>query len=133
MGFSNADEVEKYLGGVFLEAFDDPDIGPKLRATGIALTTIYSDPDITMLINFGEGRVERVVEAPAGCAQMSMSADTGNAYWQGKVNLPFAMAKGKVKVTGDIASLLKLAPLSKKLIPAYVERLTVDGRADLLV
>lgn len=133
MGFVNAEEVEKYLGGVFMEAFADPEIGPKLRATGIALTTVYTDPDVTMVINFGEGRVDRVAEAPADYAQMSMSADTGNAYWQGKVNLPFAMAKGKVKVSGDIASLLKLAPLSKKLIPAYVERLTVDGRADLLV
>ena len=63
---------------------------------------------------------------------MKMSADTGNAYWQGKVNLPLAMAKKKIKVDGNVASLLKLAPLGKKLYPPYIERLKADGRDDLL-
>ena len=44
-----------------------------------------------------------------------MTADVGNAYWQGKVNLPMAMAKRKIKVDGNVASLLKLAPLGKRL------------------
>jgi hypothetical protein len=64
---------------------------------------------------------------------MSMTADTGNGYWQGKVNLPLAMAKKKIKVDGNVASLLKLAPLGKKLYPGYVQRLKDDGRDDLLV
>lgn len=133
MGFANADEVVKYLGGIFEEAFRDPELGPKLRGTGIRLRTTYSDPDVTLLVDMAAGVVAVVEETDDGGAEMKMSADTGNAYWQGKVNLPLAMAKGKVKVTGDIASLLKLAPLSKKLVPAYVERLNADGRADLLV
>ena len=62
-----------------------------------------------------------------------MTADMGNAYWQGKVNLPLAMAKSKIKVQGNVASLLKLAPLGKKLYPAYIESLKADGREDLLV
>lgn len=133
MGFANADEVEKYLGGIFQEAFQDDDLGPKLRATGAALTTVYNDPEVTLLVDFGNAKVTRL-DGPGGAgAEMRMSADTGNAYWQGKVNLPLAMAKGKVKVSGDIASLLKLAPLTKKLMPAYVDRLKSDGRDDLLV
>jgi hypothetical protein len=64
---------------------------------------------------------------------MVMTADTGNGYWQGKVNLPLAMAKKKIKVEGNVASLLKLAPLGKKLYPRYIERLKNDGRDDLLV
>ncbi|TQR81330.1 sterol carrier protein, partial [Mycobacterium hodleri] len=55
------------------------------------------------------------------------------AYWQGKVNLPMAMAKRKIKVDGNVASLLKLAPLGKKLYGEYVQRLTDDGRDDLIV
>jgi len=62
-----------------------------------------------------------------------MTADTGNGYWQGKVNLPLAMAKKKIKVEGNVGSLLKLAPLGKKLYPGYIERLKNDGRDDLLV
>jgi hypothetical protein len=64
---------------------------------------------------------------------MAMTADTGNAYWQGKVNLPLAMAKKKIRVEGNVASLLKLAPLGKKLFPGYIQRLKDDGRDDLIV
>lgn len=132
MGFENADEVQKYLGGIFEEALRDENLGPKLRATGLSLKTIYTEPEVALLIDLGNGEVSRADGATKASAEMRMSADTGNAYWQGKLNLPLSMAKGKVKVSGDIASLLKLAPLSKKLIPAYVERLNADGRSDLL-
>ncbi|OBC05147.1 sterol carrier protein [Gordonia sp. 852002-50816_SCH5313054-c] len=133
MAFANADEVEKYLGGIFQDAFADPELGPKLRATGAKLQTTYSDPEVSLIVDLGNATVSRADGASVDAAEMKMSADTGNAYWQGKVNLPLAMAKGKVKVSGDITSLLKLAPLTKRLIPAYVDRLKADGREDLLV
>jgi putative sterol carrier protein len=75
----------------------------------------------------------RLADGAPATATMSMTADTGNAYWQGKVNLPLAMAKKKIKVEGNVASLLKLAPLAKKLYPSYIERLKSDGRDDLIV
>lgn len=133
MGFKDAGEVRKYLGGVFETAFADPEIGPKLRATGIVLKTVYTEPDAVVLIDATQGTVSEGSAADEASAQMTMTADTGNAYWQGKVNLPLAMAKSRIKVDGNVASLLKLAPLGKKLYPAYVETLKADGREDLLV
>lgn len=133
MAFNNSDEVVTYLGGIFEAAFKDPELSEKLQSTGIRLQTTYTQPDVSLLIDLAKGEVSRVDGRIDDAAEMTMSAETGNAYWQGKVNLPLAMARGKVKVTGEIGSLLKLAPLSKKLIPAYVERLEADGRQDLLV
>lgn len=133
MTFTDATEVRKYLGGIFETAFADPEIGPKLRDTGIVLKTVYSDPDSVVIIDAVNGVVTEGSVDSDSTAEMSMSADTGNAYWQGKVNLPLAMAKSKIKVQGNVASLLKLAPLGKKLYPAYIETLKADGRDDLLV
>lgn len=133
MAFNNDEEVVTYLGGIFEEAFKDPELNEKLRATGIRLQTTYTEPDVSLLVDLVKGEVTKVDGKVDDVAEMTMSAETGNAYWQGKVNLPLAMARGKVKVTGEIGALLKLAPLSKKLIPAYVERLEADGRRDLLV
>lgn len=133
MGFNNEDEVVTYLGGIFAEAFKDPELNAKLRDTGIRLQTTYTEPDVSLLIDLVNGEVTRVDGKVEDAAEMTMSADTGNAYWQGKVNLPLAMARGKVKVTGEVGALLKLAPLSKKLIPAYIEHLEATGRQDLLV
>ncbi|NRQ48411.1 SCP2 sterol-binding domain-containing protein [Aeromicrobium stalagmiti] len=134
MAFADAAEVQKYLGGIFVTAFEDPEIGPKLQATGIVLKTVYSDPDTVLVVDTVNGTVTDLEGATEeATAEMTMSADTGNAYWQGKVNLPLAMAKSKIKVQGNVASLLKLAPLSKKFYPVYVERLQADGRDDLVV
>ncbi|WAL67718.1 SCP2 sterol-binding domain-containing protein [Amycolatopsis cynarae] len=133
MGFSSADEVRRYLGGVFETAFADPEIGPKLRDTGLVLRFAYSAPDTSIVIDCGQGAVLDADADPETNATMSMSAETGNAYWQGKVNLPLAMAKGKIRVEGNVASLLKLAPLSKRFFPVYVETLRADGRDDLVV
>ncbi|NMO01464.1 SCP2 sterol-binding domain-containing protein [Gordonia sp. TBRC 11910] len=132
MGFKDADEVRKYLGGIFESAFADPEIGDKLRNTGIVLKTVYTEPDAALVIDARKGTVTSSDGTEEVSAQMSMSADTGNAYWQGKVNLPLAMAKSRIKVDGNVASLLKLAPLGKKLYPAYIEALKADGRDDLL-
>ena len=114
-------------------AFADPEVGPKLRATGIVLKTVYSEPEAIVIIDTVNGEVRDGSPSDDSSAEMTMTADMGNAYWQGKVNLPLAMAKSKIKVQGNVASLLKLAPLGKKLYPAYIESLKADGREDLLV
>lgn len=132
MGFTDAAEVRRYLGGIFETAFDDPELGPRLKDTGIILKTVYTDPDAIVIIDTVEGVVSEGTPDSESTAEMSMSADTGNAYWQGRVNLPLAMAKGQITVSGNVAGLLKLAPLSKKLHPTYVETLKNDGRDDLL-
>ncbi|MCP3810968.1 SCP2 sterol-binding domain-containing protein [Mycobacteriaceae bacterium Msp059] len=133
MGFASSAEVTKYIGGIFEAAFDDPEIGPKLEATGLVVAFDFTDPEAVVLIDMANKTVQEGLEGGAQpMATMSMTADTGNAYWQGKVNLPLAMAKKKIKVDGNVASLLKLAPLGKKLYPPYIERLKTDGRDDLL-
>ena len=134
MGFQDSAEVTRYIGGIFLTAFDDPESGPKLEATGLVVAFDFTDPEAVVVIDMPNKSVRSGGEdGPPPSATMSMTADTGNAYWQGKVNLPLAMAKKKVKVDGNVASLLKLAPLGKKLYPSYIERLKQDGRDDLIV
>jgi len=133
MGFQNSAEVAKYIGGIFEAAFDDPEIGPKLVETGLVIAFDFTDPEAVVVIDMANKAVrEGLAGGTAPTATMSMTAETGNAYWQGKVNLPLAMAKKKIKVEGNVASLLKLAPLGKKLYPVYIDRLKADGRDDLI-
>lgn len=134
MGFTSSAEVTKYIGGIFESAFGDAEIGPKLVETGLVIAFEFTDPETTVVIDMPNRSIrEGLAGGAAPTATMAMTADTGNGYWQGKVNLPMAMAKRKIKVEGDMASLLKLAPLGKKLYPVYIERLKNDGRDDLLV
>lgn len=134
MAFKDSAEVTRYIGGIFETAFADPEIGPKLVDTGLVVAFDFTEPAAVVVIDMANKSVREGFEGgPAATATMSMTADTGNAYWQGKVNLPLAMAKKKIRVEGNVASLLKLAPLGKKLYPGYIDRLKSDGRDDLLV
>lgn len=134
MSFKSEDEVRRYIGGIFEAAFKDVEIGPQLAATGLVLEFAFTDPEATLVVDMARQQVElHEVAGQAPIATMRMTCETANAYWQGKVNLPFAMARGKIKVDGNVADLLKLAPLAKKLHPVYVENLRNDGREDLIV
>lgn len=133
MPFTNADEVVHYIGGIFETAFATEVIGDKLANTGIILLVKSTDPESQFTVDMANRKVFPGETGPEPSATMTMSADTQNAYWQGKVNLPFAMARGQVKVSGNVAQLLKLAPLGKSLFPVYVEQLKSDGRDDLVV
>ncbi|WP_229052644.1 SCP2 sterol-binding domain-containing protein [Aeromicrobium sp. Leaf350] len=133
MGFQDSTEVMTYIGGIFEKAYEDPTLADKLRAAGIVLKFDFKDPDVVIVIDMANGTVTEGVGDLDPDAEMTMSSDVGNAYWQGKVNLPLAMAKGKIKVGGNVAAMLKVAPLSKQLFGTYVERLKADGRDDLLV
>ena len=104
MGFTKSEEVTKYIGGIFEEAFKDPEIGPKLTGTGLVVAFDFTDPEAVVVIDMANKSVrEGVAGGDAPMATMFMTAETGNAYWQGKVNLPLAMAKKKIKVEGNVA------------------------------
>lgn len=133
MSFNSSEDVLTYLGGIWDLAFADPDIGPRLKATGIVLAFDYSDPDTLITLDTAEEVVVLGSTDAKPTATMTMTADVANRYWQGKVSLPLAMAKGQIKVGGNVAGLLKLAPLGKKLYPLYTGQLEADGRTDLLV
>jgi putative sterol carrier protein len=133
MGFNNSEQVAKCIGGIFEDAFVDPEIRPKLVDTGFIVAFEFSDPDANVVVDMPNKVVTDETGAASPSATLIMAADLGNEYWQGMVNLPMAMAKRKVKVDGNVASLLKLAPLGKKLYAGYIQRLKDDGREDLIV
>lgn len=131
-GFASEDELYRYTGGIFEKAFADPELSPKMKATGLVFQVRCTEPDSAITVDMVNQTVTKGADGDADAA-LIMSTETSNAYWQGKVNLPFAMARGKVKVEGNVAKLLALSPLGKKLFPVYVEMLKADGREDLIV
>lgn len=134
MSFVNEQEAYRYIGGIFETAFKDEEIGAKLVETGLVVRFRFTEPDAVVVIDMaGQQVYQGESESVEPSATMSMTGETANAYWQGKVNLPIAMAKGRISVDGNVADLLKLAPHGKKLYPVYIAQLKDDDRTDLLV
>src|SRR5262249_44168465 len=60
---------------------------------------------------------------------MTMTADVANRYFQGKENVPLALARGSIRVeTGDVAKVLDLLPIVAPFHRKWVATLKADGR-----
>lgn len=130
--FKNADDVYRYVGGIFEKGLADPEVGPKLSSSGVILQITYTDPDSVITVDMPAGEVVTGETDLTPNVELFMSADTGNRFWLGKVNLSLALAKGEVRAKGPISKVLKLVPAAKALFPGYEEMVRADGRDDLL-
>lgn len=118
--FNDADEVNKYVGGVFRKASEN-EVGPKLATADIDLQIYYTDPESKLLIKMHGDNIEVVDdgENEAADVKLYMPADIADKYWRGEYNLAVGLAKGHVKAKGPVNKILKLVPLTKPLFPMY--------------
>ena len=125
---------EQHLYSVLVTFFerlkDDPEIGPKISASGLIVQFKYSEPDATITINCptmdiipGETELEPTVT-------MSMKARTAHRFWLGKVPLMVALTKREIIAKGPIASVMKLLPIIKNSYAMYNEYLKEIGMED---
>lgn len=131
--FADEDEVYTYLGGIFRRGLDKEGLADKLAGSGVVLRIRYTDPDAVVTVDMPN----KVIETGSGSTavpnvELFMSADMGNKFWLGKVNLTMAMAKGTVRAKGPVAKLIKLIPQAKNLFPEYRLMLQAAHRQDLI-
>lgn len=132
--FSDEQEVYRYLGQLFLDLLDDPELAPKFRTANTIVQYRYRNPDsqITVkLIEAQEGQVDLGPTRLEPEVVMTMDADTAHRFWLGKVNVTVALARGQMKARGPVAKILKLVPLTKPVFPRYKAQLEAAGRSDL--
>ena len=135
--FKDEDEVYRYLGRIFQVSMEDPELGPKLRNVGSVLKLNQTDPQSTIVIDFGEGVVQLgaagtpQVTRPID-AELEMRADTAHRFWLGKVNVALAMARGHIKTKGKVSAVMKVVPITKPLFTTYENILRDAGRDDLV-
>ena len=120
--FTDADDVYRYLGGVFRVAADT-EVGPKLASADIDLQVYYSDPDAKVMIRMhGDNiEVEDGADNEDADVKLFMPADIGDRYWRGEYNLAVGLAKGQVRAKGPVNKILRLVPLTRPIFPMYRE------------
>jgi putative sterol carrier protein len=135
--FKDEAEVYQYLGRIFQVSMEDPELGEKLRKVGSVLKLNQSDPESTIVIDFGEGVVQLgedgvpKVTRPID-AELDMKADVAHRFWLGKVNVALAMAKGQIRNKGKVSAVMKVVPITKPLFATYEQILREAGRDDLV-
>jgi SCP-2 sterol transfer family len=126
--FESADEFRDVIDRVFAMMSTDPDMGPKLRDANTPQR--FEFPDVDMVVNIGsaaegaDGGHCLVWEWSDDCdwepeVRMTMDSEVANRYFQGKENIPMAIARRRIKTAGNIKKALALLPVTKPVFARY--------------
>ena len=131
MSFKSPAEFREVMDKVFALMSTDPDMGPKLRDAETPQR--FEFPDVDMVVNLtfadevSDGQhlrwewSDEIAWEPL--VQMKMDSDVANRYFQGEENIAIAIARRRVKASGDVKRALNLIPITKAVFPKYKELL----------
>ena len=124
--FESARELRECMDEVFAMMDRDPEMGPKLREADTPQRFEFTDFDVVVNIRAAregeEGNLhwewsDDVDWEPK--VQMAMSSEVANRYFQGKENVPMAVARRRIKAGGDLKAALALIPITKPVYDQY--------------
>jgi hypothetical protein len=131
--FRSEKEFRTVMDRVFSMMSEDPEMGPKLRDADVPQRFEFSDVDLVVNIRAArageDGNLhwewsDDVDWDPK--VRMSMASETANRYFQGKENVPVALARRRIKSGGDIKAALSLIPVTKPIYARYREFLEAE-------
>jgi hypothetical protein len=128
--FESAKELRQVIDKVFSMMDADSDMGPKLRDADTPQRFEFSDFDAVVNIRAAregeDGNLhwewsDDVDWKPK--VEMTMSSEVANRYFQGKENVAMAVARRRIKTSGDLKAALALIPISNGIHEPYREYL----------
>jgi SCP-2 sterol transfer family len=123
----NEEEFREVIDHVFEMMSTDPDMGPKLRDADTPQR--FEFPDLDLVVNItaaddnsdGNNLVwewsDDVDWEPD--VKMEMNSDVANKYFQGKENVAMAIARRRIKTSGNVKKALALIPITKPVYAMY--------------
>ena len=124
--FKSSKEFREVMDKIFTMMSEDPEMGPPLRDADVPQRFEFEDLDLVMNIRAGKRGedanlhwdwTDEVDWSPR--VRMTMSSETANRYFQGKENVPLAIARRRIKTGGDIRASLALIPITKPIFARY--------------
>jgi hypothetical protein len=134
MSFKSSKECREVLDRVFSILSTDPDMGPKLRDARTPQRFEFPDLDVVLNVTYAEevvdGRYLRwewsddIDWEPE--VSMEMNSDVANRYFQGEENVAMAIARRRIKASGDFKKALALIPITKGVFEPYKRLVAED-------
>ena len=130
----NATEFREVIDRVFEMMSTDPEMGPKLRDAETPQRFEFPDFDLVVNITAAEDNsdgnnlvwkwTDDVDWEPE--VKMEMNSDIANKYFQGKENVAMAIARRRIKTSGNVKKALALIPITKPVYAMYREYLEAE-------
>ncbi len=131
MSFKSADEFREVMDRVFEIMSTDPEMGPQLRDAETPQR--FEFPDLDLVVNVAHASSPQdghnlrwewsddIDWEPE--VQMTMDSEVANRYFQGKENVAMAIARRRIKTSGNVKKALALIPITKPVYAKYREML----------
>jgi SCP-2 sterol transfer family len=125
--FKSRAEFREVIDKVFALMSSDPDIGPKLRDAETPQRFEFPDVDMVVNVTYTNGSDPAVnlrwewsddIDWDPD-VQMTMDADVANRYFQGKENIAMAIARRRIKASGNVKKALAIVPITKPVFAQY--------------
>ena len=142
--FRSKEEFVEIMDELFNLMSTDPKMGPKLAAARVPQRWEFTDYRLTLNVTYADpksakkGQFLKWVWGDEDCdweseVGMKMKSDVANKSFQGKENVPIAMARGRIKSSGSVPKALKLIPITKPIYRIYREFLEDERYNHLLL
>ena len=131
--FRSATECREVITRAFELMSRDSEMGPKLRAADTPQR--WEFPDLDLVVNVtaaDDGGAESLrwewSDEVSWEAEVTMTMDSGiaNRYFQGKENIAMAVARRRIKTSGNVKKALALVPVTKPVFKLYREMVEAD-------
>ncbi len=134
MGFNSAKEFREVMDRTFGIMNSDPDMGPKLRDAETPQRFEFPDVDLVVNITANDD------DSSTDCLRwewsddvtwdpevtMVMDSEVANRYFQGKENIAMAIARRRIKTSGNVKKALAILPITKPVFAQYREMVEKD-------
>jgi len=132
--FSSSSEFREVMDQVFGIMSTDEEMGPRLRDAETPQRFEFPDLDLVVNITYAhevrdghhlrwEWTDDVDWDAEVG---MKMDSDVANRYFQDKENIAMAIARRRIKTSGNVKKALALLPIVKPVFPRYRDLVAED-------
>jgi hypothetical protein len=134
MSFKSAVEFREVMDKTFAIMSTDPEMGSKLRDAETPQRFEFPDVDLVVNITYAptvrDGQHLRW-EWSDDCdweaeVEMTMDSEIANRYFQGKENIAVALARRRIKSSGNVKKALAIIPITKPVFKRYRELIESD-------
>jgi hypothetical protein len=124
--FDSPEELRAAMDAVFSMMDEDPEMGPRLRDADVPQRFEFTDAGLVVNVRAArpgeEGNLHWEWADPVDWepkVRMAMAGEVANRYFQGKENVAIAIARRRIRTSGDVGAALKLIPITKPVYARY--------------
>jgi putative sterol carrier protein len=133
MGFKSSEEFREVIDKTFTIMSTDSEMGPKLRTAETPQRFEFPDLDLVVNVTYTDDESNDCLKwqwsddipwEPE--VTMVMDSDVANRYFQGKENIAMAIARRRIKTSGNVKKALAIIPITKPVFLQYREMIERD-------